>query len=52
FRHRPKETKTLRSRAGTARIDACGEGSSFQMSSEISPSLKQEAHSEPPVQEG
>jgi len=30
-------------RAGIARINACGEGSSFQMSSEISPSLKQEA---------
>jgi hypothetical protein len=42
FRHRPKETKTLRSRAGIARIDACGEGSSLV--SPISLSLKQEAH--------
>jgi len=49
-------------RAGIARINACGEGSSFQMSSEISPSFlffrctaereKQEAPSELPVQEG
>jgi len=50
FRYRPKETKTSRSRAGIARIDACGEGSSLV--SPISPSVKQEAPSELPVQEG
>ena len=48
----PSATETLGSPSDGGTRNACGERSSFQMSSEISLSLKQEAPSEFPIQEG